>query len=222
MLKFGEYDACYHVSQIMHWYVSVAEAPLTPRYLELIHAAVTTVHSLAAGCTSNRQKFGESGACSYATLALRWFCRFGTEACLTEALLDAVWQLGFGNTPNRQLLRESGIENELFAISRNPQAQQNIRSRAASILTWIKLQLVEDLETCSDARVAVGAFRFALADIITARSQYAEDINVVVAGANAVIRMCQQRASATTLQQLFDMRAAYVITKVLTSYYFLF
>ena len=164
--KFGEYGACLYVSQVLHWYISAAEVPLSPPLVELVHAAVTSVHSLAAGCSPNRQKFGENGACSYVMLALRWFCKYGADTYLTEALLDAVWQLGFGSTPNRQLLRECGVENELFTISRNAHAQPNIRSRANSILTWIKLQLVEDLDACSDARVPIGAFRFALADVI--------------------------------------------------------
>lgn len=104
-------------------------------------SSLKAIEVLAAGCKPNRAKLGRSGSCNYVVLLLNKHGEKGREVELVETAFNVIWQLSFGNSYNRSLLRISGAENELHAIIHSSVASQTTRSRAATVLGWLKSQV---------------------------------------------------------------------------------
>lgn len=192
----GEGGACECVVKLFHFYSDSniccsyhnleEESPLSlwsccESQQSCLVAAVTAIECLSAGCKKNRQRLARAGACFYLVEILRHNCGDERNSPLLEATLNAVWQLSFHNKLSKKCFRDCGCENELWLLSESIQHSHLIRHRAASVLKWLKTQLVEDIEEIFDPRTLCGALLLSVSDIsmTTVKGSAADAVKII-------------------------------------------
>jgi hypothetical protein len=124
----------------MHWHMHSVNNDAT---ISLLNAIIVLSDQ---GGKEVRCRFGQNGCCALVTEIIKWHRLRNINAEALEYACTAVYQLILGSYENRFLLRQSGIDKELYCLSQYayflPTLQQEMmKERAEKLLRILKDQV---------------------------------------------------------------------------------